>query len=147
MKRKLISTAAILFTMGAASSVYAQDAAQLPQVQTSGEVAYVSGGIGLEERARLRSLAVDDNLELSFAMENGHYLGAAEVSIKDNNGKEVLEAVSDGPLFFAKLPAGRYVIEATAMGKTITRAVNVASKGQTQIFFSWAGSDRSQSTS
>jgi hypothetical protein len=143
MKRKLISTTAILFTMGTASSVYAQDAAQSPQVQTLGEVAYVSGGIGLEERARLRSLVLDDNLELSFAMENGHYLGTAEVSIKDDEGKELLEAASDGPLFFAKLPGGRYVIEATAMGKTITRAVNVASKGQTQIFFSWAGSDRS----
>ena len=147
MKRKIILTAAILFTMGTGASVYAQDASESPQVQTFGEVAYVSGGIGLEERARLRSLAVDDNLALSFSLQNGHYLGAAEVSIKDDRGKELIEAASDGPLFFAKLPAGRYVVEATAMGKTITRAVNVASKGQTQIFFSWAGSDRSQSTS
>ena len=108
---------------------------------------YASGGVGVEERDRLKSMATDDNLALSFALENGHYLGGAEVSIKDDKGKELLEAVSDGPLFFTKLPAGHYVVEATAMGKTITRAVHIASGGQAHIFFAWAGSDQSPSTS
>jgi hypothetical protein len=110
--------------------------------QRFANIPYVSGGVGLEERDRLKSMAADDNLALSFALQNGHYLGGAEVSIKDNKGNEVLEAGSEGPLFFAKLPAGHYVVAATAMGKSITRAVNVSANGQTHIFFAWTGSDR-----
>jgi hypothetical protein len=102
--------------------------------------------VGIEERDQLKSRAADDNLALSFALKNGHYLGGAEVLIKDRKGKELLNANSEGPLFFAKLPAGHYVVEATAMGKTITRAVNVSAKGQAHIFFAWAGSDHDRMT-
>jgi hypothetical protein len=111
-------------------------------VQRFENIPYVSGGVGVEERDRLKSMATDDNLALSFALENGHYLGGAEVSIKDDKGKELLVANSEAPLFFAKLPVGHYVIEATAMGKTITRAVHVSANGQARIFFACAGSDR-----
>jgi hypothetical protein len=90
-------------------------------------------------------MAAGDNLELSFALTNGHYLGGAEVSVKDHSGKQLFETVTDGPLFFAKLPAGRYVVEATAMGKTITRAVDVSANGQAHIFFAWAGRDHERS--
>jgi hypothetical protein len=110
-------------------------------VQKFENIPYVSGGVGVEERDRLKSVAADENLALSFALKNGHYLGGAEVLIKDGKGKELLIANSEGPLFFAKLPAGRYVVEATAMGKTITRPVNVSANGQAHIFFAWAGSD------
>jgi hypothetical protein len=115
-------------------------------VQRFENISYVSGGVGVEERDRLKSVAADDNLALSFALENGHYLGGAEVSIKADKGKELLVANSEGPLFFAKLPAGHYVVEATAMGKTITRAVNVSTNGQAHIFFVWAGSDHDRAT-
>ena len=92
-------------------------------------------------------MTADDNLALSFSLVNGHYLGGAEVSIKDHNGKELLEAAADGPLFFAKLPAGHYTVEATAMEKTITRSVNIPANGQAHIFFAWAGSDHDRSMS
>ena len=115
-------------------------------VQRYENISYVSGGVGLEERDRLKSIAADDNLALSFALENGHYLGGAEVSIKDDKGKEVLVANSEGPLFFTKLPAGHYVVDASAMGKTIARAVNVSANHQAHIFFAWAGSDHDRAT-
>lgn len=116
-------------------------------VQRSENIPYVSGGVGTEERNQLKAMAADDNLEISFALTNGHYLAGAEVSIKDHNGKELIEAVADGPLFFVKLPAGHYVVGATAMGKTITRAVNISANGQAHIFFAWTGSDHDRSTS
>jgi hypothetical protein len=108
-----------------------------PEVQTYNGIPYVSGGFGLEERAELRAIGKTDNLELSFALQNKDYLGGAEVLIKDRNGKEILEALSDGPLFFAKLPAGTYTVEATAMGKTLKQVAHVPAKGQTQIHFAW----------
>jgi hypothetical protein len=84
-------------------------------------------------------MSKDDNLELSFALQNKNDLGGAEVLIKDRNGKEVIATVSDGPLFFARLPDGIYTVEATAMGQTLERVVHVSSKGQAHLHFAWEG--------
>ncbi len=128
-----------LFLLGA-SPVFANsstDFSSLPEVQTHNAIPYVSGGIGLDERAELRTMSKTDNLKLSFALQNKEYLGGAEVVIKDKNGREVLDAASEGPLFYAKLPEGIYTVEATAMGETLDRTVNVPSKGQAQLYFAW----------
>lgn len=107
-----------LFLLGA-SPVFANsltNSVAQPEVQTFNGIPYMSGGFGLEERAKLRAIGETDNLELSFALTNKDYLSGAGVLIKDDQGKEILKAVSDGPLFFTKLPAGKYTIEATAEG-------------------------------
>ena len=111
-----------------------------PEVQTYKDIPYVSGGFGLEERAELKAIGKTDNLELSFALQNKDYIGGARVLIKDKNGTEILEAVSDGPLLFAKLPEGIYIVEATAMGKTLEQTVQVLSKGQARLYFAWKDS-------
>ena len=108
-----------------------------PEVQTFNGIPYMSGGFGLEERAKLRAIGKTDNLELSFALTNKDYLSGAGVLIKDDQGKEILKAISDGPLFFTKLPAGKYTIEATAEGRTEEQVVQVPAKGQTQAHFAW----------
>jgi len=111
-----------------------------PEVQTYKDIPYVSGGFGLEERAELKAIGKMDNLELSFALQNRDYIGSAEVVIKDKNGADILEAVSDGPLFFAKLPEGVYTVKATAMGKTLEQTAHVPSQGQTRLYFAWKDS-------
>lgn len=108
-----------------------------PEVRTYNGIPYVSGGFGLEERAKLRAMGKSDNLELSFALKNKDYLSGADVLIKDDRGKEILKAVADGPLFFTKLPAGKYTIEATAEGRTEEQVAQVPAKGQTQAYFAW----------
>ena len=80
------------------------------------------------------------NLQLSFALQSGDYLGGANVEIRDSRGKTVFEGVADGPLFFAKLPSGKYTIEATAAGKTIAPVAQTPAKGQTHVYFAWRGS-------
>ena len=135
-----------LLAAGAARAAGMESSDKYLHVQRFENIPYVSGGVGVEERDRLKSMTAGDNLALSFALENGHYLGGAEVAIKDDKGKELLVANSEGPLFFAKLPAGHYVVDATAMGKTITHAVHVSANGQAHIFFAWAGSDRDRAT-
>ncbi len=115
--------------------------ASQPQVKTYHGISYLSGGIGLEEREALRTMAKEDNLKLSFALQNRDYLGGAKVLIKDDKGKKVLEAVSDGPLFFTKLPAGNYTVEATAMSKTLEQVARVSTKGQTRLYFTWKESN------
>lgn len=89
-----------------------------------GKCLTVSGGFGVEERENLRAMSKDDNLELSFALQNKDYLGGAKVLIKDGNGKDVLKTFSDGPLFFAKLPQGTCAVEATSLGQAQEQIVH-----------------------
>jgi hypothetical protein len=130
----------LLFAAGASLPGFSMEpSASPPQVSFYREIPYVSGGIGAEEREAVEAIGREHNLKLSFALQNGHYLGDVNVVVKDNKGKPVLEAISDGPLFFAKLPPGDYTIEATTGGETLKRTVHVSGRGQTQVHFAWKG--------
>ena len=108
MKAKTIAQAAAVLTIGWAVTATAGAISDTRlEVRTFENIPYISGGIGSEERETLRAMTHGDNLQLSFALADGKYLGGAEVTIKDNMGKEVLEAATDGPLFFAKLRCGK----------------------------------------
>lgn len=133
-----------LFLLGASPSLASSfnGSGSQPEVQTYNGIRYVSGGIGMDERVELRAIGKNDNLELSFALEDKNYIGSAEVLIKGRNGSEVLEAISEGPLLYAKLPEGIYTVEATAMGKTLEQTVHVPSKGQARLYFAWQGSQK-----
>ena len=109
--------------------------------QTENGIPFVSGGFGVEERTALRAAGEKDNLELSFALRNKEYLGGADVSIKDEKGKQILDAESRGPLFYAKLPEGKYTVMATAGEKTLSQIVQVPSKGQAHLYFAWRQAD------
>jgi hypothetical protein len=139
MNKIMIGT--VGFFLVAATPVFASSSTDSygskPQVKNSNNIAYVSGGFGADERANLRAMSKTDNLELSFALQNKDYLGGAEVLIKNDKGEEILKTVSDGPLFFTKLPAGKYTIQATAMGRTEEQVANVPAKGQERIYFAW----------
>ena len=139
MKKILTGTFGLFLV--AAGPVFASSSIGLAdsqlQVKTENGIPYVSGGFGVDERENLRAMSKDDNLELSFALKNKDYLGGAKVLIKDRNGKEIISAVSDGPLFFAKLPQGTYTVEATAMGQTLKQVARVPVKGETGLYFAW----------
>jgi hypothetical protein len=134
----IATTALVLFASGTASLAFSNEVPDSqPQVKTHEGIKYVSGGFGVDERENLRAMSKDDNLELSFALQNKDYLGGAKVLIKDGNGKDVVKTFSDGPLFFAKLPQGTYAVEATAMGQTQEQIAHVPSNRQAQLYFAW----------
>jgi hypothetical protein len=139
MKKIIFPVIASFAVLGGltASNFVSGVAAEELTVKTSNGVSYLSGGFGEDERERLRNIAGGDNLELSFALQTKQYLGGASVLIKDAKGNNVLEAVSEGPLFLVNLPAGSYTVEATAMGKTLKQAVHVPSKGHARVYFAW----------
>lgn len=101
-------------------------------------IAYMSGGVGEEERDAMRSLAGDYNLRLVFAGKDGAYLADVKVGIRDAAGHDILSAVSNGPWFFAKLPSGRYKIHADIDGKNLIQSAVVGRKRQTVLRFYWA---------
>jgi hypothetical protein len=124
-----------VFVLGLLSSGYSST--ESLEAKTYQGISYLSGGIGTEEREALRATENKFNLQLSFASQNGEYLGGAEVVIKDKKGKTVLDATADGPLFFAELPQGNYTVMATASGKTLRQEVRISAKGRAQLHFTW----------
>ena len=112
-------------------------AADEPQVRQSGRVSYVSGGVSEEGRDQILSIGRDFNLKLVFATRSGAYLSGVAVAIIDGRGQQLLDAKADGPLFYAKLPTGRYLIEASASGVKLHESVDVAAQGQRTVNLRW----------
>jgi hypothetical protein len=141
MKKNVIATLGVLafFWAFAYTGLAADSADSVIKVKSYGNIPYVSGGVGLEERDALAQMSRDYNLKLSFAVSSGNYLGDVNVVIKDVRGQVVLEAVSEGPWFFAKLPSGKYTIRVEVMGKAQQQSSQVPAKGQAQVNFFWKG--------
>ena len=102
-----------------------------------GNVPYISGGVGLDEREAINQMAKDYNLKLSFALTSGNYVGDVSIEIRDSSGSVVLEAISNGPWFISKLPPGRYTVIVNDYEKTQSKVVQVSPKKQTVINFFW----------
>jgi hypothetical protein len=127
---------AAALALGLAGAAFAQDG--LPPVRTFGSVSYITGGIGLDESTAIKAAEKDFTLSLLFAQsKRGEYLSDVKVSIKDKAGKTVLEAVSDGPMLLARLPAGVYKISAEHDGNALSKTVRVEAKGVTRAVFVW----------
>jgi hypothetical protein len=71
------------------------------------------------------------------AARDNEFLANVQVTIKDKAGKEMLSAISDGPIMLVKLPAGKYTVAAESDGKTLHRTVQVPAKGDRQVSFHW----------
>jgi hypothetical protein len=113
-------------------------AGDLPPIRTFGSVSYVTGGIGLDESDAIKAAEKDFSLSLLFAQtRRGEFVSDVKVNIKDKAGKTVLEALSDGPMLLARLPAGAYTVSADYDGKTLVRKVNVDAKGVARAGFVW----------
>jgi len=107
-------------------------------------VPHLSGGVGDEEMLAMRERAADFNLRLLFADKTtGHYLAAVKVRIDDAQGRQILEAKADGPLFYAKLAAGRYRLTVTANGEQQMRPITIRPGLPAEAVFYWIGRDSS----
>ena len=116
--------------------VYAQQPSIKPQVQ--GEVNFVSGGIGGDERDALQLMRANYNLHLLFSIrDTSEYLSDIKVSIADVTGNDLLDTVAEGPMLFARLKPGRYSISADRNGHLINKTVNISDKRGASLSFTW----------
>lgn len=90
-------------------------------------ISYITGGIGIEERAAMKNQVGNYNLWLEFDISAGNFLSEVEVMIKDTDGNMVLYKKSKGPWFMTSLPPGKYNVRSTARNKTILIEVEVPS--------------------
>jgi hypothetical protein len=122
--------------LGLAGATLAQDG--LPPVRTFGGVSYITGGIGLDESTAIKAAEKDFTVSLLFAQSTrGEYLSDVKVNIRDKAGKTVLEAVSEGPMLLARLPAGVYKINAEHDDAVLVKTVRVEAKGVARAAFVW----------
>ena len=136
MKHRVLSCGAAVFLAAASLSPFAR--ADNAVVQNTGNVTYVSGGVGQESLDQLSSITREFNLKLVFALNSGAYLSGVQVQIADAKGTTILDAMSDGPWFMAKLPTGNYQVMATVAGKVEKRRVTVGPSQLKTVDFRWA---------
>lgn len=134
-KRPMLNT--LLFALLA--GVLGAGAANAADASTSmgtGAVPYVSGGVGEDDP--VLATKRDYNLYLVFAGKGeGEYLADVKVAIQDAKGNPVVEAESPGPMFFAKVPPGKYKVTATYNGKPVTQTAQVQARGNKDVHFYW----------
>lgn len=114
-------------------------AAGEPQIRQSGNISYVSGGVSEEGRDSLQAVAQAQgfNLKLVLATRSGAYLSDVGIVIKDRRGQRMLDAKSDGPWFYAKVPNGTYEVAASANGATVRKLVTIGTRSQNRVDFRW----------
>lgn len=106
--------------------------------QTQGEVTFVSGGVGGDEQNAMQAMRADYNLHLLFSIQGtGEYVSDVKVSIADSSGNTLVEAVSDGPMFFAKLKPGRYTVAVDRDGQVSHKTAKINSAQRTSLSFTW----------
>ena len=127
--RKLLAGAALAVLMAGTMST-AQAAAP----------AYLNGGIGKDEAARLHAAAKDYSLQIEFSeRRDNEFIADADLKIADARGKTVFQRSDAGPIVLVRLAPGTYRVTATADGRSETQTTTVASHGTASLYFHWDG--------
>ena len=99
--------------------------------QRSGDIAWVCGGVGSEERRALDAMRPEARLELLLVTApRGAYVAGAHVTIASPRGGTPVSFDADGPTCLVQAPPGRYRIEASYDGTTRSAQANVGRAGK-----------------
>ena len=126
---------------------FAQAAGAAAAQETQGNVSYISGGVGEDEAAAMKSAAAGYPLELHFvqkATPRDEFLADVKVRITDRAKNVVLDAVANGPFLLAKLPPGTYQIEADHVGVVKRQTVDIRPGKHQRSVFVWSTSDEAR---
>lgn len=129
--------ALVILAAGVTSAPLLAQTPERDPVIMVGTVSYVSGGIGDESREHLQSIAASFNLKLVLAATSGEFLADIQVQIFGKDGKPLVQAVSEGPIFMAKLPPGSYRVTATAGGVEREQRVVLGNGQRSTLHFRW----------
>jgi hypothetical protein len=114
----------------------------LPPVQTKGDLAWVSGGIGESQAKAFEHAEARYPLTLEFVVKpdakgaRAEFTAAVPVTVTGEHGKALLSATSQGPFMLLKLPHGHYTVTAEHDGRKIERHV-VVGEGHHRVVFEW----------
>jgi len=129
---------ATICTLLPATFVYANDA--LPDVREQKSISYLQGGIGEGELEAMALVQKDYSLHITHADSKGHYVGEVRLTVTDGRRQQLLD-VTGGPVFYIKLPKGRYVIETTMYGEIKRKTVSISGTAPQTLRFIWPADD------
>ncbi|PFH09444.1 hypothetical protein BCF11_1840 [Collimonas sp. PA-H2] len=133
-KRTLLALSALL------AATLAVNASAAPTAVTKGVATYMSGGIGVDESTLIQQEAKNYPLELEFlikATPKDEYAADIHVKINDASNNVVLDTVSNGPFFLAKLPAGSYHLAVAKKDQVKERKIAITPGSHQHIMFEW----------
>ncbi|HTE16100.1 MAG TPA: hypothetical protein VK642_13580 [Burkholderiales bacterium] len=137
MKTRISLAAGSVIALVLGAPVAAQTVSAIPKnaaAKTSG-VQYTAGGVGLDARAEMQSLAASHNLLVKFAEGDGAYLIPDSISIRKGSA-DVLSVTDTGPLLYVNLPNGVYTVAATYKGVVRSKSVSVAGRAP-DVVLTW----------
>ena len=113
--------------------------ADIPVRKQSG-IPFVSGGVTEAERQELQRIANKYPMQLVFTAEGQPpELKGVKIKVRDLRGDTLIEAVSDGPLFYFNPPSGRWTMEAELNGETVARTVDLVGRRYIVLEFHFKG--------
>jgi hypothetical protein len=125
-------------TNRASAQQAADDMPGVVRGKTASGTAYMMGGVGIDERERMRRLAADYNLKLAFAEKAGVYLAGVDVILEDQSGKEIAAIAANGPWVYLRVPPGSYTVKAAFEGQSRTiNKLRVVGQGPTERILTW----------
>ncbi|MBU1363184.1 MAG: hypothetical protein KKE51_05105 [Gammaproteobacteria bacterium] len=101
------------------------------EISQGADVSWLSGGVGDDAMSEMRALATAYNVQVLLTGRDGHYLASIPFTVSRRNGQVMVSGVTEGPLLYVKLPAGRYQIAVEIDGAWQTRHVRVSDSGKT----------------
>lgn len=111
-----------------------------PAERRQGSATYVTGGVGKDEAEAFRAMAPRYALSLEFARANaprGDFLADVDVTVINDRGQPVLDAVAEGPFLLANLPAGTYTVRANSDGRVKSQTVTITPGHNRHLTFAW----------
>lgn len=119
----------------------------LPPVQIQGQTEYFTGGVGLDESEAILREGKSWPLMLELAQAGtprGRYIADVQVNIKDSAGNTVLDIIAEGPYVLAKLPPGKYSLEAVYKTIKLKRSLNLQKGRNERMTLLWPASENGQ---
>jgi hypothetical protein len=133
--------ASALLAVAFCASAVADEAALGIKVRKQSGIAYISGGLGDQAKA-FEQVAPRYPVQLLFTQGGEHtQISGVKVTIRDVKGDALLEAVSEGPLFYANTSSGRWTFEVEYGGETITRTKDLTGRRYLVLDFDFKKAD------
>lgn len=137
-----LAGALVLAISGPAVAGQHADDAGAPYAQTAAAgFNYASGGVGKTAQAAMERRYGDYPFKLITARrgERAAYVADVAVSIRDGNGRLLLETATTGPWLMVDLPPESYTLEASFEGRTKTRKLNLSENEDKRLVLRWGG--------
>ncbi|HZP91771.1 MAG TPA: hypothetical protein VFB20_02650 [Burkholderiales bacterium] len=103
-------------------------------------IEYVTGGNDRAERLAMQALAPRFPAHLYFVLGGSdQVLTGVKVTVRDVSGDVVLEATSEGPLFYFSVDGGRYTVDAEYRGEKISMTKDLVGRRYLELEFKFKG--------